>query len=519
MNIRGKIGDFSNKFSKKTKILIASVLGGVIALSAIAAFILNNQPYETLFASLNQEESADIIGKLQESGVEYKYVNDGTIQVPKDLVEQVKAQLVSEGYPKSGFTYDVFKSNIDLMTTDFEKNNYKVFDLQNRIASTIALFDGVKDAKVTIALGDSQKYVLDNNTTEASASVVVIMQDGGSPSEEQVQGIQRLVSKSIPGLKFENIAIIDGNGREVSSTGSTQVGMSKLKIEIESEMENTIRAKIIHLLSSIYGEDNVKVSVKCTVDLDKKVKEIINYTPNADNKGIISTETIDKEIVRGDDAQGGVPGTASNADVPTYTMITPDGTEVYFKDQESRDYLVNQVKEQAQSDAGVLSDINVSVAINGVEMTDENKNEIISLVGTAAGIDKNIQNDKVAIVNLPFYEPQIDVLPDAFTADKNTWIIIGIAAAGGLLLLIITILVIRRLRKKKKKKPVASNRESREANVTEQIDTSNIGADILNIKNGRGMELKEKIRDFADDNPEISAQLIKTWLRGGNGNE
>ena len=39
--------------------------------------------------------------------------------------------------------------------------------------------------------------------------------------------------------------------------------------------------------------------------------------------------------------------------------------------------------------------------------------------------------------------------------------------------------------------------------------------DLLSIQNERGIELKNKIRDFAEENPEISAQLLKHWLRGG----
>lgn len=38
------------------------------------------------------------------------------------------------------------------------------------------------------------------------------------------------------------------------------------------------------------------------------------------------------------------------------------------------------------------------------------------------------------------------------------------------------------------------------------------------MKNDKGMELKKNIRDFAEQNPEISAQLLKSWLNGGENN-
>ena len=40
-------------------------------------------------------------------------------------------------------------------------------------------------------------------------------------------------------------------------------------------------------------------------------------------------------------------------------------------------------------------------------------------------------------------------------------------------------------------------------------------ADLLDIKNERSMELKERIREITDENPEISAQTLRNWLRGG----
>ena len=155
-NIGSKIKERYNKVNPKLRkiIIIATVL--VLAFSIGTAVYLNKKTYEVLFSGLNQQEASEIMGVLQEKAVAYNY-SEGTISVDKTLVEQVKAELVYEGYPKSGFTYDVFKDNISMTSTDFEKNSYKIFELQNRIGSTIRLFDGVKDAKETIASTEDRK--------------------------------------------------------------------------------------------------------------------------------------------------------------------------------------------------------------------------------------------------------------------------------------------------------------------------------------------------------------------------
>ncbi len=504
------------------------LLGGaclVIVFSIGIAVFLNNKPFETLFSGLNQQEASEIMEKLQGMGVEYKYGNDGVISVPKDQEEKLKAQLVYEGYPKSGFTYDVFKENIGMTTTDFEKNSYKLFELQNRMGATIRLFQGVKDAKVTIALAEDKKYVLnDKSVQEAQASVVVIMQDGGSPTTEQVKGIQRLVAKSIPSMEMADVVVLDGNGNDVSATtDSISEGANKLKLEFEKHMDDSIRAKVLNVLSPIYGADNVKVSVRTTVDVDKKIREIINHeTPIEDSeKGIPGTESSGVEIVKDGQASGGVPGTQSNAEVPTYSQVERDGSETYYKQENNIDYLVNQLTEQAQIDSGSIQDISISVAINSETTGNLSERDLKGLVGNAAGIAKDNQNEKIAIVAAPFF----DSSPIPSTIDnlgKNNWIIIG-AIATGVLLIILVIVILIVSKKKKQKRQTSAIEVTREPSISpdaylkqlkqrQQEDAEN---QILNLSNEKGLELKNKVRDLAGDNPEISAQLIRTWLRGG----
>jgi len=535
--LKEKISELLDKFklqykniSPKAKKRIFIIALVVIIFSVGAALFLNNKPYEPLFSGLNQEEASEIIGKLQEMGVEYKYSNDGEISVTKDVVDKVKAELVYEGYPKSGFTYDIFKDNVSMMTTDFEKNSYKIYELQDRIASTIRLFDGVSDAKVTIAVSEDSKYVLDSNSEQNSqASVVVIMKNGGSPTAEQVKGIQRLVSKSIPNMEMTDVVVLDGNGNDVSSTSdSTAEGANKLKLEFEKSMDDSIRAKILTVLSPIYGADNVKISVRTTVNVDKTIREITNYNaPNEETqKGIPSTESTQTEQVKGADSAGGVPGTDSNADIPTYSQVDAANDSNYYNNQSTIDYLVNQLKEQSQIDSGSIEDLTVSVTINGKTIGDIKEDQLKALIGNAAGIAKDLQDDKIAVVAVPFYSNDSILPTPTDTEGRNNWIIIGAIASG--VLLIILVLVILLLGRRKKKKAAAANnfnleehkkRSKKEQEVyvkqmmqKQQEDKEN---QILNLTNERGLELKNKVREIAEENPEISAQLIKNWLKGG----
>lgn len=519
-----KTKEFWQNLSNKTKkILMIGVIGTLI-FSVGFAIILNNKPYEVLFTGLNDQESSEIIGKLQESAIPYKYETGGTLLVPKEQQDKLKAQLVYEGYPKSGFTYDVFKENIGLMTTDFEKNSYKLFELQDRIASTITLFEGVKDAKVTIALGEDRKYVLDSTmTTEASASVVIIMKDGGSPDAKMVEGVQRLVAKSIPQLTIENIAVLDGNGNDLSTTGGTgfDASVSKARGELERDAENKIRNKVLNVLSPFYGSENVRVSVNVVVDMEKKIREVINYsTPKeGSDKGIPSNESTSTEIVRDPSTAGGIPGAESNADIPIYNQVTINGNESQLYTQSEIDYLVNQIKEQAQIDPGTIADVTVSVAINGNSLGGVQYDELAQLVATASGIAPEAKAEKISIVYAPFFGSENDTT-DPTAPVNNMWIYILIAGLGVAFVIAIIIFVILRKRKKKDVDEIEEIIQDAARIPYSRADSETMYEDdILRLRDEKSIEKRKNIRDFVDENSEVSAQILRNWLNGGDSNE
>ena len=91
------------------------------------------------------------------------------------------------------------------------------------------------------------------------------------------------------------------------------------------------------------------------------------------------------------------------------------------------------------------------------------------------------------------------------------------AGAGGFLLLFLL------MRRRKKKKAVEEaglpSEQDLEALLAERLQTAgaaaNAGADVMSLQSEKSMELRKDIRQFANDNPEIAAQQIKSWLRGG----
>lgn len=527
-----QLKELAGKLSSKTKKLIIAGVAALLVGAIVIALILNNRPYETLFTGLGQEEAQQITSKLEEDGIEYKYNGDSEILVKKDVLDQTKAALVQEGYPKSGFTYDTFKDNTGMMTTDSDKNTFKLYELQDRIGSTIRLFDGVKDAKVTIALGEQSKYALSDNETSSSATAVVTMSDGGSPSTEQAAGIQRLVAKSIPGMELEDVAVFDGNGNDVSveSDGtSTASKTSSDAEEIAQVVENQIANNVMKVLGPIYGQQNVRVSARAQINMENLVRETITYnTPEKideeDKTGIVSTEDRYIEQAGGATGAGGVAGAETNADTSEYNTDSNINNAGAYSESISREYLVNQIKEQGQVSPGALDDLTVSVVINGDGYGSLRENQLLSLVGNAAGIAAADQREKIAIASAPFNGASSDDDDSElsgfarFIQSVPIWVFILIAVLLAVLVGVIVLLVLKRRKKEEEAEAEENAVDALLGGDAEEVPTLDLNKELEEMKNDRSMELKRSIREFAEQNAEISAQLLKSWLNGGDKN-
>lgn len=538
MNVKERVEQLKavvSKLESRTKKIILAGIAGLIVFSIVIALLLNrNSGYEVLFSGLNEEEAREIMGKLQESEIDYQYSENGVIRVPENILDQTRASLAFAGYPKSGFGYQVYTENAGLMTTDTDKDRYALYDLQNRIAATIRVIDGVQDATVTIALGEQRKYVLTEDAlNETTAHVMMTMENGASPGIEQARAVQRLVASGVPGLEAENVAVIDSaTGKEINTAEDEQSGMnSEDADEIARMVEDQICEKVLHVLAPFYGEENIRVSAKAQINMQTLLRESITYTTpdkiNQDDKsGIISHEEGTIEISGTKDAvEGGVAGAETNADVPQYdTGAEEDNVEGYGARSWNRDFLVNQIKEQGQITPGALEDLTVSVAVNGDSYGSLTVGDLRALVGNAAGITEIDWNSKISVVSGPFYQDTFQ--PEEPEEEGSVFSRMVSSPLFYILLVIVLVLLVvagvllflnAKRKKKKAAEAAAAAAEGDAAAILEQMPRFDFSKEILEFQNDRGMELKQHIRDFTEENPEISAQLLKTWLNGGGG--
>lgn len=523
-----KLKSWWKSTAKKTKLFLALGLLAVLIVLVVVIAIISNRPYATLFTGLNQAELNEIVTYLSDNGVtDYRISGNDTVLVPESQVYQLKADLAMANYPTSGYGYELYLDNVGGLTTESERIQLQLYDLQESLAATIRCFDNVQDATVYLTPGSDNTYILDSsNIVEATAAVRVTMRSGTTLTNQQAQAIRNLVSGAVQNLSVESVNIVDTAGNTYTAGDSlTDIqDVSDLKMRLEEQVNNRVRTQVMQALVPLYGEDNVRVSVSSVVDVDRRYTDSTNYSQeegDTDGRGIIGTEIWNNEIVRGtEDTVGGVAGTSTNSDLNTYVTeeIQPDGTESVISTSGQNDYLVDETNQQVEKLAGTISDLMVSVTINQTTAGTANTADLVTHVARAAGISTSDQADKISILVQPFYEPPTTPIP--VPNGVQPWVFY--AAIGGLalflLLMIILLLVLRRRRKKRQKQLAEELAAAQAANIPVMAEQPKEGAVLMEMSTEKSMELRKDVRKFAEENPEIAAQMVKSWLReGGDG--
>ena len=548
-----KVKTALGKVSKKIWIIIGATVAALVI--GIVIF-LNTRPYAPLIAGATEEEAGAVLSWLQEQGVtNYRVEGTGTVKVPESQVSALKARLLVDQYSQANASPTGYFEQVSALSTQADRDRAWLVDLRSRMERTIGQFPGVRGVTVEINLGEDRGYVLDsNNVVEASASVFLTMQRGQTLTDGQANAIRNYVANSVAGLKVESVSIGDTDGHDYSgqSTGvGTAAASSALKLQLERQIGNDFEKKIHQALDPIYGVGNVSATVNVEVELgDKTINDYQVTLPEfaqegeTGGRGIIGKQFYTYQFLTPDEAAvGGVVGTPSNAELPTYVEPGDAAAELQgiLEEQHQTEYDNSKTQTQMVITAGTISKVTATVGIDAADYPNVDVELLRSGVAGAIGIEVPLVLEEgmtaqqylarqITVINEVFYEePVPEPEPSGWTAlGIPLWVVI--AAGAGLLVFAIVLTVILLLRGRKRKKQEAEQRAVEELlavampQQTEdgvQVDENGepVGADVMDLHTERSMELRQSIREYVDENMEVAALLIKSWLKedGDNG--
>lgn len=518
-----KLKGFFNSKKKMAAVGAAAVV--LIAVAATAFLHSGRQNLQVLFPGISREENAEVFAVLQSKDIEAKRNADGEVMVPEEKIGDVMLDMSMLGYPKSALPFDIFSDNTGFTTTEFEKKQYLLLNLQDRIERTLKDMNGVKNAIVTLNVPDDSTYVWEEVSSDSTGSVSLSFFPTFELSSDKVAAIKKLVANSVPRLLPENVAVINADTME--ELISDDVGSGSFyglnRLDFEAKVEEKLEKKIKNVLALGYKPNQIRVSATVVIDYDKMITEDLQYRPEENGQGVVKDFQEQNSGNGTNPAAGGVAGEENNTDIPTYGALAggtgANGGGDYYRNV---DYLVSYIKRQIEKDNVQLQKATVAISVNDDNLTETKKQQLIEAASKAA----NIAPEDIVVTSFKQLESAQEKTPDTVPVQadgEGIWNnrTILYAVAGLIILLLLLIVMLVRKGKKIAKEdealfgaadsvelPLGASAEAAEERAEEQAVNISLSEQAKKSQNPA-----EKVRAFAKTNPEIIASMISSWLK------
>lgn len=507
---------FWGKLSRMARILLLSGIAVFLVLITVLTVAMNQKHYALLYNDLSTSDYAKVLSVLNDVGITPKVELSGAIYVEESQINQARMQLAAGGFPGNTFAYNYAPG---LTATQQDKNVLQTQDLQDRLQATIETFNEVDQAVVTLSIPEKNAFALQTDVVEPSASIMIVKRPGASLSSDQIQGILNIVKNAVPGLTEENISLTDSESGDLKSANSMNADVNNAKLHLKQEVDSTIRSKVLSMIQPLVGSNGVEVQVNSTLDTDSKSSQITTYVPfdetDPTRNPLDYTEHNRDKVDAGGGIAQGVPGANDNVGTPQYGEEDASLANVAnYSAHDIYDYLVSSTKEEIIKEGLVISDISVAVLVDSdvLSLSDLQRGEISAMVARASGAAE----ENIAVQNWKFHKQEAAAAPLPILtgwSSSQILILVGIAL---LILIILIALIIILVNKRKKAEEEALEEDSTvyDENGVPLVDLLSQEEDFepIVIMETPEQKLKAQIKDLADSDPEIVAQLIKTWL-------
>lgn len=532
-------------FSKAVKIAICAVPVALIAIIIILANVFNNKGTTVLYSGLTSAEASEIATAITDMGVKDVKLNaNGDVIVPSDQADDLRMQLSVRGYPKGSADYSIWNDGVDLWSTDRDKREVARQQREANIASTLRRLNTIRDAAVTLSIPETRDYVITEREEIPTCAVTIQLQDGEELTNAEVRAIFALVSKSVDGLTYDNISVVDTQGRsyqwidpaddaaDEKDASGTNVGYRRL--QFQRDMQLAIKNSLDDQLTKMYGKNGYTIGVTALLNFDAERVVSTEYIPvDENNTGVLEHENkieTNTSLKNNNGLVGTTPDADTSPDYPTYNGVDDGQAYYYLKDE--KQYDVTNIKKVTERDGYKIERLSVGVGINQTYMPEAERESIEEMVAASAGTD-------VANVHVHY---------GAFAIDNNNGINGGIGNNGGVIItpadrnrnmliilvivlgviligLLIASLMMSRSRKKKIRKRQEQALAAAQAAALESPGYNDrpeapqeVDFNIASLTEEAGKEsretiLKREIAEFAKSSPDIVASIIRNMIR------
>jgi flagellar M-ring protein FliF len=401
--------------------LTALALIGVaaFAVTGIAGYTLSRPTMETLYSGLDRDDIAAIGAALREAGVPFDVNAESTVVLtPAGQTAAARMILAEKGLPRSGAVgNELFDKLGSLGLTSFMQDVTRLRALEGELARTIQMMRTIKAARVHVVLADEGSFRRERQPPSAS---VVIRTDGGD-DRATGQAIRHLVAAAVPGMKLEDVTVLNVDGRLLASGPESIEKAPDNLLALEQEVSQEIRENVTRTLAPYLSSRNFQISVAARLNADKTQTNETIYNPD---QRVERSVRVTKEQQSSQNAAGEQPaGVEANLPKPKSTGgESKQSNDQTQKREELTNYEVSSKSIQTTSAGFTVQNLSIAVLINRAALAASlgdkpspdalanQVHEIEQLVASAAGLDRQ-RGDAVKVSVVDFIDSTHDLDP------------------------------------------------------------------------------------------------------------
>jgi flagellar M-ring protein FliF len=394
---------------------IGAVGLGMLGLFGFLILRGGNEPMVLLYGDLDLRDSGQITEQLGRQHVPFRIGGGGSqILVPADMVAQARVSLARDGLPTGGSVgYEIFDRSDGLAATEFQQRINQTRALEGELARTIRAINGVRAVRVHLVLSRREPFARERQ--DPQASVLLTMAGATRLDREGVQAILNLVAAAVPGLRPQNIAVVDSRGDLLARAGeavgtdpgASVSGQAMSNEEVRRTTELRLSRAVEEMLERSLGSGRVRAEAAVRMSFDRVNQTEERFDP--DGQVTRSTQSVNSTS-KSTEANGSVTvqNNLPNADAGS----NPAGSQE-ARQEETTNYEVSKTVRTLIREQPQIERISLAVMVDGVAAAGpdgkpawqprpaEELSRITSLVKTAIGFDAR-RGDTVEVESMRF---------------------------------------------------------------------------------------------------------------------
>lgn len=525
---------------------------GVAALVAVVALMFGSArdaDFRVLFPNLSEKDGGQVIERLAQLNVPYRFLDGGgAIMVPAGRVHELRMKLAAAGLPSGAAGsggYELLDKNSFGQTQGQERMKMQRA-IEGELTTTIQALESVKSARVHLALPNQNGFFREQQ--KPSASVVLTLHGGRTLDRNQIAGIVRVVSGSVPEMAAKAVSVVDSTGALLSGAGGEEgeQGLDSQQLQFRREIEAGHSKRILDLLEPVVGRSNVRASVSADIDFAQVLQTAEAYRPNqgADAKATVREQRTEDSSQPGGAAPGGVPGATSNQPPPAATAPingaaqalqgAPGGNAGASGRREAATrFEVDKTTTVTKNAAGSVRRLSAAVVVNhrtgtdkkgqptNTPLTEKEIEQLTALVQQGIGFNAE-RGDVVKVVNAPF---RVEAVPPAEELPlwQQPWLLDLLrSAAAPLALALVALVIVSKLIKPALNVVLApppppepgSQLSEVVDGAVEPVAPPPIKMPLRVLQAPQDSDKLQAARNLAKTNPAAVAHIVRGWVGG-----